>query len=128
MWIDYATIIPQPGEQGRHGQDDQGVSGTGCGENEIAGVRSKQRVGHGTFGHRYNSVGADGAACIEHFMNRFVESGWNEFANKLILHWLLEVGMGKARLALGFLGEKMGCGEKINCGDYKKGFKFRQTA
>ena len=61
-------------------------------------------------------------------MNRFVENGWDEGVNNLILHGLLEGGMGKARLALGFLGEKMGCGGKINCGDYKKGFKIRQTA
>ena len=26
LWIDYAQIIPQPGEQGCHGQDDQNVS------------------------------------------------------------------------------------------------------
>ena len=41
-------------------------------------------------------------------MNRFVENGWDEGVNNLILHGLLEGGMRKARLALGFFGGKDG--------------------
>jgi hypothetical protein len=34
----------------------------------------------------------------------------------------------KPGLRWAFLGEEMGCGGEINCGDYKKGFQIRQTA
>ena len=40
----------------------------------------------------------------------------------------LNVEWEKPGLRWAFSGGKMGCGEEINCSDYKKGLENRQTA
>jgi hypothetical protein len=104
-----AKNVCQPGLQGRHGQDDQGVSASGFAGRKITALGAEQGMGNLAFFKHDNPAGANDLSVFQKTGKTLIDDGWQEGVDNAIGHnrllvWVdgLEMETEETQLAPGF--------------------------